>query len=157
MRAASTVRRTWSVRRRALLADALASRIDAFVVESLDRLSRDQVELERIVRRLEHQQIRIVGVSDSYDSAGAGRKVLRAVRGIVAELYLDDLRAKVHRGLGGKVTSGSWPAAGRSATGWCATARPAAGWRSTIARRAGCARYSSATPAARAWRASPTN
>lgn len=91
---------------RAMLADALAGRIDALFVESLDRLSRDQVELERIVRRLEHQQIRIIGVSDGYDSAGAGRKVIRAVRGIVAELYLDDLRAKVHRGLVGKVSAG---------------------------------------------------
>lgn len=91
---------------RALLADALAGRFDVLLVESLDRLSRDQVELERTVRRLEHRGIRIIGVSDGYDSAAAGRKVIRAVRGIVAELYLDDLRAKTHRGLTGKFQRG---------------------------------------------------
>lgn len=98
---------------RALMADAMAARIDVVLVESLDRLSRDQVELERTVRRLEHRGIRIIGVSDGYDSAAAGRKVIRAVRGIVAELYLDDLRAKTHRGLSGKMLSG-YSAGGRS-------------------------------------------
>ncbi len=98
---------------RALLADVLARRVDAVVVESLDRISRDQVELERTVRRIEHAGIRIVGVSDGYDSQAAGRKVIRAVRGIVAELYLDDLRAKTHRGLEGRVLAGCH-AGGRS-------------------------------------------
>ena len=98
---------------RALLADAMAGRIEVVLVESLDRLSRDQVELERTVRRLEHRGVRIIGVSDGYDSAAAGRKVIRAVRGIVAELYLDDLRAKTHRGLSGKMLAG-YSAGGRS-------------------------------------------
>ncbi len=91
---------------RALLADALAGRFQVLVVESLDRLSRDQVELERVVRRLEHIGIRIIGVSDGYDSQAAGRKVIRAVRGIVAEIYLDDLRVKTHRGLSGQIARG---------------------------------------------------
>jgi DNA invertase Pin-like site-specific DNA recombinase len=98
---------------RALLADALAGRITVLLIESLDRISRDQVELERTVRRLEHRGIRIIGVSDGYDSAAASRKVVRAVRGIVAELYLDDLRAKTHRGLAGKAAAG-YSAGGRS-------------------------------------------
>lgn len=98
---------------RALLADALAGRITVVLVESLDRISRDQVELERTVRRLEHRGIRIIGVSDGYDSTAASRKVVRAVRGIVAELYLDDLRAKTHRGLAGKAAAG-YSAGGRS-------------------------------------------
>ena len=54
---------------RALLTDALAGRFSVLLVESLDRLSRDQVEQETIVRRLEHRGIRIIGVSDSYDTA----------------------------------------------------------------------------------------
>ncbi len=91
---------------RAVLADVLAKRVDLLLVESLDRISRDQVDLERTVRRIEHNGVRIVGVSDGYDSAAASRKVVRAVRGIVAEMYLDDLRAKTHRGLVGKVERG---------------------------------------------------
>ena len=96
-----------------MMADALAGRFDVLVLEALDRLSRDTVELERIVRRLEHRGIRILGVSDGYDSRAGGRKVLRAVRGIVAELYLDDLRAKTHRGLEGQFGRG-YSAGGKS-------------------------------------------
>ncbi len=90
----------------ALLADAMAGRFDVLILEGLDRLSRDQVEQERIVRRLEHRNIRIIGVSDGYDSTLAARKVLRGVRGLINELYLDDLRHKTHRGQAGLVERG---------------------------------------------------
>lgn len=89
-----------------LLADALADRFDVLVVEGLDRLSRDQVEQESIVRRLEHRGIVIVGVSDGYDSRMGGRKIMRGVRGLINELYLDDLRQKTHRGQSGQVDRG---------------------------------------------------
>ncbi|MGH1450258.1 MAG: recombinase family protein [Pseudomonadaceae bacterium] len=89
-----------------LLADALAGRFDILILESLDRLSRDQVEQESIVRRFEHRGIRIVCVSDGYDSQHSGRKVMRGVRGLINELYLDDLRHKTQRGLHGQVDRG---------------------------------------------------
>jgi DNA invertase Pin-like site-specific DNA recombinase len=98
---------------KALMADVLARRVDVVLVEALDRISRDQLDLEGTVRRIEHAGIRIIGVCDGYDSQAAGRKVIRAVRGIVAELYLDDLRAKTHRGLDGRVLAGCH-AGGRS-------------------------------------------
>lgn len=90
----------------ALLADALAGRFEILLLEGLDRLSRDQVEQESIVRRLEHRDIRIVGISDGYDSQHAGRKVMRGVRGLINELYLDDLRHKTQRGMHGQVDRG---------------------------------------------------
>jgi site-specific DNA recombinase len=86
-----------------LLADALADRFQVLILEGLDRLSRDLVEQERIVRRLEHLSIRIIGVSDGYDSTSKARKIHRGMRGIINEIYLDDLREKVHRGLDGLV------------------------------------------------------
>lgn len=91
---------------RALLADFLGDRFDTLIVEGLDRLSRDLVESERIVRRLEHRGVRIIGCADGYDSELAGRKVMRQVRSLVNELYLDDLRHKTHRGLAGRVDRG---------------------------------------------------
>lgn len=91
---------------RALIADVLAKRVDLILVESLDRISRDQVDLEATVRRIEHNGARIIGVSDGYDSAAGGRKVLRTVRGLVGEMYLDDLREKTHRGLAGRAIAG---------------------------------------------------
>ena len=92
---------------RALLADAIAGRFQVLLLESLDRLSRDLVEQETIVRRLEHRGIRIIGCSDGYDTAiGNSRKIHRGMRGLINEIYLDDLRAKVHRGLSGQISRG---------------------------------------------------
>lgn len=89
-----------------MLADALAERFEALILEGLDRLSRDLVEAERIVRRLEHKGIRIIGVSDGYDSRSATRKLHRGMRSLINEAYIDDLRSKVHRGLGGQFARG---------------------------------------------------
>jgi site-specific DNA recombinase len=91
---------------KALLADALAKRFDILVVEGLDRLSRELGEAEQLVKRLEHRGIRIIGTSDGYDTEAKGRKVMRIARGLVNELYLDDLREKTHRGLAGQFDRG---------------------------------------------------
>jgi site-specific DNA recombinase len=91
---------------KALLADALAARFDVLVLEGLDRLSREIGEAETITKRLEHRGIRIVGTADGYDSQASGRKVMRIARGLVNELYLDDLREKTHRGLAGQFDRG---------------------------------------------------
>jgi hypothetical protein len=48
----------------------------------------------------------IIGLSDGYDSHAAGRKVIRIARGLVNEIYLDDLREKTHRGLSGQFHRG---------------------------------------------------
>jgi len=85
----------------------MAGRFDILFIESLDRLSRDLVEQEMIIRRLEHRDLRIVGVSDGYDtSSGASLKLTRGMRSLVNEIYLDDLRIKTHRGLAGQVERG---------------------------------------------------
>lgn len=89
-----------------LLADALADRFEVLLVEGLDRLTRDIGEQDRIVKRLEHRGIRIVGIADGYDTQASGRKVMRIARGLVNELYLDDLRSKTHRGLAGQIERG---------------------------------------------------
>lgn len=97
----------------ALLADALAGRFQVLLLEGLDRLSRDQVEQESIVRRLEHRGIRLIGLADGYDSQLAARKVMRGVRGLINELYLDDLRHKTQRGMHGQFERG-YVAGGKS-------------------------------------------
>ena len=91
---------------RLVMASAREGRFDVLLLESLDRLSRDAVEQETILRRLEHWGIRIIGVSDGYDSRAESRKVTRAVRGLINDIYLDDLRKKTHRGLSGRVDRG---------------------------------------------------
>ncbi len=97
-----------------LLEEIYADRIQILIVEGLDRISRDQVEQERIVRRLEYQGINIIGVADGYDSRmGNSRKVLRGIRGLINEMYLEDLRHKTHRGQEGQVNRG-YAAGGKS-------------------------------------------
>lgn len=98
---------------KALLADMLAGRFEVLLLESLDRLSRDQVEQESVVRRLEHRGVRIICIADGYDSEHSGRKVMRGVRGLINELYLDDLRHKTQRGMHGQVDRG-YVAGGKS-------------------------------------------
>lgn len=98
---------------RGLQADVLARRWDVLIVESLDRIVRDIGEQEQFVKRVEHRGIRIIGTADGYDSLVRGRKVMRVARGLVNELYLDDLREKTHRGLAGQFDRGL-SAGGRS-------------------------------------------
>jgi site-specific DNA recombinase len=81
---------------------------DVLIVDDLSRLSRDQVESERSIRRLEFGGIRIIGVSDGYDSQSKSRKVQRGVRGLMNEIYLDDLKDKTHRGLAGQALKKFW-------------------------------------------------
>lgn len=83
------------------------------IVEGLDRLSGELGEAETIVKRPEHRGVRIIGTADGYDTEARGRKVMRIARGLVNELYLDDLREKTPRGLAGQVERG-FHAGGRS-------------------------------------------
>jgi DNA invertase Pin-like site-specific DNA recombinase len=84
----------------------MAERFGVLLLESLDRLSRDMIEQETVVRRLEHRGVRLIGVSDGYDSESSSRKLQRGMRGIISEVYLDDLRYRTHRGLAGQVARG---------------------------------------------------
>jgi len=79
---------------------------DMILIESLDRLSRDPVEQENIIRMIEFQGIRLIGVSDGYDSNSDSKIILRGMRGIMSAVYLDDLGDKTHRGLSGQVERG---------------------------------------------------
>jgi len=98
---------------KALIADMLARRFDILICEGLDRLARDLGEQEQLVKRLEHRSIRIIGTADGYDTETRGRKVMRVIRGLQNEMYLDDLREKTHRGLAGQFDRGL-SAGGRS-------------------------------------------
>lgn len=92
---------------REMLLGAREGRFSVLIVEGLDRISRDTLEQERIVRMLEHRGVRIVGVLDGYDSSqGEMRKLARGVRGLINQEYLEDLRHKTHRGMAGQITRG---------------------------------------------------
>jgi site-specific DNA recombinase len=86
----------------AMLQAAARKEFDILVVDDLSRLTRDSVEQETTLRRLAFRGIRIIPTSDGYDSQSKSRKIQRGFKGLMNEMFLDDLRAKVHRGLEGQ-------------------------------------------------------
>jgi site-specific DNA recombinase len=52
--------------------------------------------------------LRIVATSDGYDSTSKARKVHRGFKGLMNEIFLDDLRERVHRGLTGQAQKRYW-------------------------------------------------
>lgn len=88
-----------------LLASAAA--FDVILVDDLTRLGRDAEELQRAVKRLAFAGVRLVGVSDGVDTGRKGHKVEVGLRGLMSELFLDDLADKTHRGLTGRALSGA--------------------------------------------------
>lgn len=92
----------------AMLEAAKRNQFDVLLVDDLSRFARDSVEQEQSIRRLEFQGIRIIGISDGYDSESKARKIHRGVKGLMNEIFLDDLAEKVHRGLTGQAERGFW-------------------------------------------------
>jgi site-specific DNA recombinase len=90
-----------------MLADAKAKAFDVVIVDDLSRLSRDDVETKQAIRRLKFWGLRVVGVSDGFDTGSKGYKIQAGVRGLMNEIYLDDLREKTHRGLTGQALKGN--------------------------------------------------
>ncbi|MCL1861874.1 MAG: recombinase family protein [Proteobacteria bacterium] len=80
--------------------------IDVLLVDDLSRLSRDHIESAQVIRRLKFSGVRVVGVSDGTDTARDGYKLETGLRGLMSELYIDDLAKKTHRGLMGQALAG---------------------------------------------------
>ena len=97
----------------ALLAGAARREFEVLLVDDLSRLSRDEIEIKQTIRRFRFAGLRIVGVSDGFDTDAKGHKIQATVRGMLNEIYLDDLAEKTHRGLTGRALEG-FNAGGRS-------------------------------------------
>ena len=84
-----------------LMRDAGQHLFTHLVVESLDRLSRDQADLATIYKRLT-----FLGVEIREVHGGKATPLNAAVRGLVGTIYLADLADKTRRGLAGNVSEG---------------------------------------------------
>jgi Site-specific recombinases, DNA invertase Pin homologs len=91
----------------AMLAAAEAREFEVLLVDDLSRLSRDELESKRAIRALRFWGIRVIGVSDGIDTDRKGHKIEVGLRGLMSELYLDELADKTHRGLMGRALAGS--------------------------------------------------
>lgn len=80
---------------------------DVLLVDDLTRFGRDKDEIGKIVKRMVFAGIRLIGVSDGIDTSRKGHKVDVGLRGLMSELFLDDLADKTHRGLTGRALAGA--------------------------------------------------
>lgn len=80
--------------------------IDVVVVESQDRLSRNISDGARLLEQFQFSGVRLLSVSDGLDTAARGSKLTYAVKSLLSDLYIDDLREKTRRGLEGRALAG---------------------------------------------------
>jgi site-specific DNA recombinase len=79
---------------------------DAVAVDDLSRLSRSNHQMLTLVNKFTFHQIQIISVSDGLVTDDENSKLGIHIRGLINELYLDDLRKKTMRGLEGQKLRG---------------------------------------------------
>ncbi len=90
----------------ALLLAAKERRFDAILVESQDRLWRNQGEMHQALERLTFWNIRVFSVGTGSDLTGRTGRLVASVMGWKDEAFLADLRDKTHRGMQGQLSRG---------------------------------------------------
>ena len=86
--------------------DAYNNRFDTIVVDDFSRIGRDMPEFVSFCREMDDLGIVLIGVSDGIDSSNPSSKIPLYFKGLMNELFLDDLKAKVVRGLKGQFLRG---------------------------------------------------
>jgi len=76
--------------------------IQAVAVDDLSRLSRSNHQMLTLVQKFDYYQVKIISVSDGIVTDDENSKLGIHIRGLINELYLDDLRKKTMRGLEGQ-------------------------------------------------------
>jgi site-specific DNA recombinase len=89
-----------------LMKQAKAGAFDAVIVESLDRLSRDQEDLAGMFKRLSFHNVEIRTLNE-----GIASSIHVGIRGLVGSLFLADMGNKIRRGHNGRVREGKFPGA----------------------------------------------
>ena len=79
---------------------------DAVAVDDLSRLSRSNHQMLTLVLRFNYYQVKIISVSKGIITSDDNSKMGIHMRGLINELYLDDLRKKTMRGLEGQKLRG---------------------------------------------------
>ena len=80
--------------------------IEALAVDDLSRLSRSNHQMLTLVNKFNFHQIKIISVSDGIVTDDENSKLGIHIRGLINELYLDDLKKKTMRGLEGQKLRG---------------------------------------------------
>ena len=80
--------------------------VSTVLVDDLSRLSRSNHQMLTLVLQFHYHQVNIISISDCIDTDDENSKLGIQLRGLVNELYLDDLRKKTIRGLEGQKLRG---------------------------------------------------
>jgi site-specific DNA recombinase len=96
---------------------AEARRCDIILAEDLDRLGRKQADTSSLRERMEFLGVEVHTVAD-----GKITKLHSGLRGLMSELFVDNLRVHIKRGQQGVVREGRYP--GGRAYGYRPTAKP---------------------------------
>lgn len=83
-----------------------AGLVDVIVVESLDRVSRKTGDVLQLVERLRFAGVVLHALSDGIDTSTKSAKMQTTIRGLVGDLYLDDLADKTRRGMESRARAG---------------------------------------------------
>lgn len=94
-----------------------AGSIDVIITEDVSRLSRDMGDAAHIFKRLQFAGVPLVSLADGIDTSAKHAKLNFAVKSMLADMYLDDLRDKTLRGLEGRALAGK--ATGGVPFGFC--------------------------------------
>jgi site-specific DNA recombinase len=79
---------------------------DAVAVDDLSRLSRSNHQMLTLVNKFAFHNVKIMSVSDGIVTDDENSKLGIHIRGLINELYLDDLKKKTMRGLEGQKLRG---------------------------------------------------
>jgi site-specific DNA recombinase len=90
---------------------------EAVVVDDLSRLSRSNHQMLTLVLKFNYYQVKLISVSDGIVTDDENSKLGIQMRGLINELYLDDLGKKTMRGLEGQKLRGF--SAGENVYGYC--------------------------------------
>jgi len=88
-----------------MLQDARDEKLDLILVESLDRLSRDQADIATVFKHMQFAGVEIITLCE-----GRVGVLDIALRGTMNQLFLVDTANRVRRGQGGRVKAGMAPA-----------------------------------------------
>ncbi len=89
-----------------LMRSVEARLIDVVVTEDASRISRDLGDASSVFKRLAFANVQLFGVADGVDTTAKNAKLTYAVKSLVNDLYLDDLRDKTLRGMVGRARAG---------------------------------------------------
>jgi DNA invertase Pin-like site-specific DNA recombinase len=80
--------------------------VDVILTEDISRISRDMGDAAQIFKLLQFADVPLISISDGIDTSHKHAKMNFAVKSLMADMYLDDLRDKTLRGLEGRALAG---------------------------------------------------